>query len=90
MTSDVDAAGHYLLRNHTLVTLLFMRIVLRRLDGFNQQNVIFSLDISPIDPEPHESRHFSVELSSSYGAGGSFDCERIIVRDVRPWATAVS
>jgi hypothetical protein len=81
-TSETDATGHYLLRDHTLVTLRFTRVEVDELSGFNGQNVLSGLKISDIDPTANEGRRCRVEMSSSYGLGGLFDCERIIVAGV--------
>lgn len=89
MTSEMDPAGHFVLRDHRVVTLLFTRVMLEELRGFNEQNVIFSMDISSIDSGKDEGRHFSVDLSPSYGVGGSFECERVVVAAVESHTSAV-
>jgi len=44
-TSQVDAAGRYVLKNHVVVRMRFSRIVNLTLADFNQQNVLGSLGI---------------------------------------------
>ena len=73
----------------SLVNLRFTRIAGDGVSGFNEQNAIFHLEISDLSPEENEGRRFRVSISSSYGLGGLFDCERIIVTGVRPFAAAV-
>jgi Immunity protein 50 len=85
MTSDVDPRGYYVLKNHTEVTLRFTDVVLTRLQWFNNQNVLSSLEISDIDPNQHDGKRFRVELPSSYGLEAEFDCKRAIVVEVRPY-----
>src|SRR4051812_30983612 len=46
MTSEIDPAGHYMMRNHVLVHLRFLGIDELKLDGFNAQNVLFALTAS--------------------------------------------
>ena len=85
MTADTDARGYYVLKDHTMVTLRFTRVELVELSGFNGQNSLFDLQISDIEPEQNDGRRCRVAMSSSYGLGGLFDCERIIVASVAPY-----
>ena len=89
MTSEVDAKGYYVLKNHTEVALSFTKVVMSRLQWFNHQNVLSSLEIDEIDPAAHEGRRFHVELPSSFGLEAVFECERAIVTDVRSFESAV-
>jgi len=66
-TSEVDATGHYVLKNHTLVTLQVTEVALEKMQWFNNQNVLFDLVIVDIDPAAHEGRRLRVELSSPTG-----------------------
>src|SRR6266550_5444997 len=52
-TSEVDSTGHYVLKNHTLVTLRFTEVAVENLQWFNKQNVLFELAIVDIDPDAH-------------------------------------
>jgi hypothetical protein len=85
MTSDVDPQGFCVLKNHTEVTLRFTLVGLKRLQWFNHQNVLSSLEISEIDPKECDGRRLRVEMPSSYGLEAEFDCKRAIVASVRPF-----
>ncbi len=88
MTSEVDSRGYYVLRHHTEVVFRFTGVVLSRLQWFNHQNVLSSLEISELDPRDHEGRAFRVEMPSSYGLEAEFDCKRVVVASVRPYEPA--
>jgi hypothetical protein len=88
MTSEVDSKGFYVLRNHTEVLLRFTGVVATRLQWFNHQNVLSSLEISELNPNEHEGRVIRVEMPSSYGLEAEFDCKRAIVASVRPYGPA--
>ena len=85
MTSEVDPAGYYVLKNHTLVTLRFRGVELRALSSFNHQNVLYELSLTPIDPAQHAGRSVAVELVSSFGMEASFECGDCEVVSVQPW-----
>jgi len=80
-TTEVDAAGYYVRKNHTLVTLRFTEVAIGELHSFNAQNALFDLKISTLEPGQHEGRGILVEMSSSYGLGGTFECARAIVSE---------
>lgn len=88
MTSEIDSRGYYVLRHHTEVVLRFTGVVLSRLQWFNHQNVLSSLEISELDPRDREGRAFRVEMPSSYGLEAEFDCKRAVVASVRPYGPA--
>ena len=88
MTAEVDSKGHYVLKNHTLVTLRFTEIATEELTGFNEQNALFDLKISEVDPATHDGRGVRVEISSSYGLAGNFVCKRAIVSEVKAYGAA--
>jgi hypothetical protein len=50
MTTEIDAKGFYVLKNHTELTLRFTHVVLSRLQWFNHQNVLSSLEVEELDP----------------------------------------
>jgi hypothetical protein len=83
VTSDVDATGHHILKNHTRVTLRFTEVAVCDLEGFNHQNVLFSLTTSNLDPATNEGRRLQVELSASYGLSATFQCKRAIVSEAK-------
>ena len=85
MTNDVDWKGHFVLTHHTEVTLRFTEVALTRLQWFNQQNVLFELNVNELDPADHGGKKYRVEMSSSFGMDAEFDCKRAIVTNVRPF-----
>jgi len=87
-TSELDANGSYVLRNHTLVRLRFVDLVLEEIAGFNEQNVLFDLTVVE-QSSGGGQRRLRVELSTSYGLSGSFECERAIVVEASPYEAAV-
>ena len=89
MTSDIDLKGYYVLRHHTEVVLRFTEVVLSRLQWFNHQNVLSSLEADELNPSEHEGRRFRITMPSSYGLEAEFDCKRAIVVQVRPFEPAV-
>ena len=84
MTSEVDAAGFYGLRNHVLVHLRFSRVVESILDGFNHQNALLGIRIKDIRPRQMEHLNFEVNIDPAFGLEASFQCQGIEVLDVTP------
>lgn len=84
-TSELDSAGYYVLTNHTLVTLRFTGVALVDLGGFNEQNVLFNLEITELTPNVHDGRCWRVEMKPSYGVGATFECKRAVVTHVKPY-----
>src|SRR2546430_2010308 len=70
MTSEVDARGYYVLKNHAKVRIRFDRCSDVALDGFNHQNVLFGLDITEPEQATPDS-FFHVRFDTSYGLAGS-------------------
>jgi hypothetical protein len=85
MTTEIDAKGYYVLKNPTLVTFRFTHIVLEYLKWFNQQNVLWDLEIININPEENDGCNFKVVMPSSYGCEASFDCKDIVIVNVKPY-----
>lgn len=83
MTDQIDKRGHYVLKNHTLVTLRFEDILLKSLKSFNNQNVLWDLEIIPVDPEANQGRRLRVEMPSSHGLEASFLCRKAIIDEVQ-------
>jgi hypothetical protein len=88
MTKEVDAKGFYVLRHHTEVTLRFDGVSGLRLEAFNRQNVLSSLEIQRIARPGSDGQHFRVSMPSSYGLEADFECGRAIVAEVRPFNPA--
>ena len=83
MTDEVGPRGPYVHRNHTLTTLLFKGIDQVHMDEFNQQNVLFDLEMER-GPDP-ERPAWTVALQPPFGLGGSFTCEEIEVLQAVPF-----
>ena len=84
MTSEVDSKGYYVLKHHTLTTLRFSKIGDLQLAGFNGQNVLWDIEISP-NGVPESESAFSVSMPTSYGCEASFKCGRIRVMSAIPY-----
>ena len=87
-TTAIDAKGFYVLKNHTEATFRFTDVVLSRLQWFNRQNVLSSLEVEELDPTVNEGRRFRLEMPSSYGMEAQFECRRAIVLNVQPFPPA--
>lgn len=83
-TSDVDAKGYCVLKDHSRVRIRFDCCSDVSLDGFNQQNVLFGLDISEPENAPLDCR-FQVRLDTSYGLSGTLRCRNIVVEAADRW-----
>jgi len=81
MTSEVDARGCYVIRNHTLAILRFCQMELESFKGWNGQNVLFDLKINQAQPgrDSTADPRIEVELSSSYGCSAFFTCGAVKV-----------
>src|SRR5438552_10145344 len=84
MTSEVNARGYYVLKNHTKVRIRFDRCSEASFEGFNHQNVLCGLDITESEQPTSESA-FLVRFDTSYGLAGTLRCKDIVVEDVQPW-----
>ena len=69
------------LRHHTLTTLRFEGVDEFEMNGFNRQNVIFSLSIEREQGISNPDSVYTVTISSSYGAELRFKCLSIEVAD---------
>jgi hypothetical protein len=67
---------------HTVVTFRFANIKNLELWDFNNQNVIFSMNISGKQDAERKTHVFNVHFASSYGAGCSFECNSIEIVDL--------
>jgi hypothetical protein len=84
----VDSTGHYVLKNHTLVTLRFSDVRELKLEGFNHQNAIFGLTIQPNGANNPTDPKFHIELDPTFGVDATFDCASVEIVDVIPMAAA--
>src|SRR5215213_7267846 len=62
MTSQVDERNMYVLKNHVIVTFRFFEVVEVRLEGFNQQNVLWDLSIIDISDRRLERVKFEASF----------------------------
>jgi len=88
MTAEVGPTGHYVLRNHILVTFVLHGAEVVRLEGFNHQNVLFRLSFSLPEKPVAKDMAVEVELESSYGVSAIFQCARAEVVSVEPFDPA--
>jgi hypothetical protein len=85
MTNEIDSKGYYVLKHHTLTTLRFSQASEIHLEAFNQQNVLWELEISENKDEKGESL-FSVSMPTSFGCEASFKCKQIKVLSAAPFS----
>jgi hypothetical protein len=71
MTKEVDEKGYFVLTKHVVVEFVIEGIRALTIDGFNQQNVLFGIDIQKAE------QGFRVNLDASYGVEGSFEADHI-------------
>jgi hypothetical protein len=73
LTSEVDAKGYYVLRNHVVVSFLLDDISDLELAGFSHQNVIFSRSVARL------KYGFQLCLDLCYGLAGTLNARTIRV-----------
>lgn len=88
-TSDVDESGRYVLKNHVLVLFRFSKIVDLQLKDFNQQNVLWNLEINQLSDREPDKVKFKVVFRSSFGVSASFHCEAVSIESVEPYVREV-
>lgn len=86
MTSDIDERGDYVRDKQHVVTLHFDGLVALDLRSFNQQNVIFTLGIEATTSNEDPAVRWHVDVGSSFGMVGQFDCASVRVVAVEPLA----
>ncbi|HEY2170574.1 MAG TPA: Imm50 family immunity protein [Candidatus Angelobacter sp.] len=85
MTSEVNNRGYYVLRNHVLVGFIFRAIDEFSMNGFNQQNALWSLDILDITSRQLEFLEFEVHFASSFGVEATFKCHSVEIETVEAY-----
>ncbi|MFO1054396.1 MAG: Imm50 family immunity protein [Planctomycetota bacterium] len=85
ITRDVGPDGYLVLRHHVLVSFRFGGVDQLRLEGWNNQNVLFALRIEDIRSRQLDVLKFEVRFDSSFGVGADFLCRSVEIQDVRPW-----
>lgn len=85
MTSEVDAAGFYVLAKHHEIGFRFTSILASSLDQFICENILFELTFSP-SAEFDLKGYFEVGLDSAMGSDlcGRFTAARGEITFVRP------
>jgi hypothetical protein len=87
-TTEVDARGYYVLKNHTLVTLAFRGIDQLEMEGFNPQNALFELELKDISDRGFDALRWEVAFVAAHGMEASFNCESIEVVRAEPFDPA--
>lgn len=85
MTQEVDDRGYLVLVKHRKVHLRFHSVQVLYLEGFNNQNVLFTLKIVDISDRLMEDIHYEVTFEASAGMSASFQCHSVSVEAVDPW-----
>ena len=85
MAQDVDEKGYYVLKNHTLTTLLFREVRELEMNGLNEQNVLFDLLIENISSLQKKRMCFDVTFDSVFGVDMTFKCADVEVSSVIPY-----
>ena len=86
MTSEVTEMGFYKVEHDSVVRFLFEDIFNLELEGFNQQNVLSSLNLTLID-EPQKKQVIHVELEHCYVFAGEFSARRGKILGVQPYVS---
>jgi len=84
MTSAVTENGFYKVEHDSVVRFLFEDIFNLELEGFNQQNVLSSLNLTLIE-EPQKKQALHVELEHCYVFSAEFTARRARILGVQPY-----
>ena len=85
ITSEVNDRGYYVLRNHVLAGFLFRDIDELSMNGFNQQNALWGLEILDITSRQLEFLQFEVHFASSFGVEARFKCHSVQIETVEAY-----
>jgi hypothetical protein len=85
MGPEVTAEGFYRFSNDSVVHFLFEDIFDLELEGFNQQNVLSSLNLSLIEEQNRNRQALHVELEHCYLFSGGFSARKAKVLGVVPY-----
>jgi len=85
MTSEVTEAGFCKLENDSVVHFLFENIFDFELEGFNNQNVLSSLNLSLITDPQNKEQALHVELEHCYQFSGEFSARKAKILNVVPY-----
>ena len=85
MTSELTATGFYKLQGEAVFHFRFEGISRLRIEGFNNQNVLSSLNLELVTHPRDASRQMlQVELEHCYEFEASFTAERAFVLGIKP------
>ena len=87
MGPEVTDEGFYKLHNDSVVHFLFEDIFDFELEGFNQQNVLSSLNLSLVNDPRGNGQALHVELEHCYLFSGEFSARKAKVLSIVPYAT---
>ncbi|HEY9715969.1 MAG TPA: Imm50 family immunity protein [Trichormus sp.] len=73
-SNELDEHGNFVQIKDAVVTFILTEVSDLALNEFNQQNVIFSLDVTSVDDG------FVLEMQGSYGVAGTISAKSISVR----------
>ena len=90
MTSEVNDHGYYVLRNHVLVGFVFRDIDELSMNGFNQRNALWGLEIVDISSRQLELLQFEIHFASSFGVEARLKCRAVEIESVEPFAPEVN
>lgn len=85
MGPEVTDIGSYKLHNDSVVQFLFEDIFDFELEGFNQQNVLSSLNLSLIEDPKGGAQALHVELEHCYLFSGKFSARKAKILGVAPY-----
>jgi hypothetical protein len=84
ITTEISKTGHYVCRNHCVVSLRFLEVDEIAFEGFNHQNALMGLAISDGSHRQKERIKFEVSLDGAYGVDLAFVCSGVEVHNVTP------
>jgi hypothetical protein len=85
MGPEVTKKGYYVLHHDAVVSFLFEDIFDLELEGFSQQNVLSSRDLSLSEGPTGTGKVLHVELEHCYLFAGEFSARKASVVGVRSW-----
>jgi len=85
-TAQVGGDGVYVPTRHTLISFRFGGVEQVKLDGFNNQNVLWDLTITDIRDRQIEGVRYEIHFASTFGMGAQFLSREATIEAVRPWA----
>lgn len=85
MGPEITDKGFYELHNDSVVQFLFEDIFDFELEGFNQQNVLSSLNLSLIEDPNGGGQALHVELAHCYLFSGEFNARKAKILGVAPY-----